>query len=82
MSRFRPGDVVLFTRDVGGAEFKPVEGVIAFENCPMPCMVCDDPDCVEWGNVLGLDGKWYWHVPECAMQLSGLGKALRLAATP
>ena len=36
------------------------------------CMVCDDPECREWGNVQIVDGpykgQWMCHLSECQME--------------
>lgn len=38
----------------------------------MPCVICDNPDCIEWANVQIVDGEhkggWLCHLSECEME--------------
>lgn len=76
-TKFNPGDVVNIIDPLKKAVV--TEAVIAYEFDPMKCVLHEDashPDHVEWANVLGLDGSWYMHVPECHMELSEFGRNL------
>jgi hypothetical protein len=32
------------------------------------CALCNDPDCIEWNDVLLADGTFAYHVSECQME--------------
>lgn len=71
MPRFKPGQVVRLKSYRMGHRFhldKPVRVVLVHEEGHLGCMYCDDPECVEWANALGEDGRWYVHVSECEME--------------
>ena len=77
-TKFNPGDVVNIIDPLNKKVV--TEAVITYEFDPMKCVLHADyvhTDHVEWANVLGLNGSWYMHVPECNMELSKFGKALR-----
>jgi len=68
MPKFRPGQVVKLKEYSMGWIPANLKVVLVYEEDHMGCMLCDDPECVEWSNVLGTDGHWYWHVSECQME--------------
>ena len=58
--RRKPGDIVRLkanTGFVGDSDRLPAE--IMPEDDPLPCMLCDDSDCIEWTTL------WTVPDPEC-----------------
>ena len=71
MAKFQPGELV----EIQDGKHR-VEGVLVYEppDEQHPCPICDDGACVAWTNVLRVDGKWAYHVAECRMRSTGLGR--------
>ncbi|WP_035462157.1 hypothetical protein [Alicyclobacillus macrosporangiidus] len=40
----------------------------------MPCTLCNDPNCFEWANVLSVDGRYFYHIPDCQLEKIAYGE--------
>lgn len=71
MAKYRAGEVVEFEE-----RGRWHEGVLVYEPPEQQgaCHVCADGVCMEWTNVLRLDGKWAYHVAECVMRPSSFSR--------
>lgn len=73
--RRKPGDIVRLLPNTGFVgESDRLSASIQPEDNPPPCYMCDDPECVEWSNLLTVpdpdnDDIQYGlcHVSECRM---------------
>lgn len=71
--RRNPGDVIWKAPNAGFSGAAGL-GLIPHDSGePMPCFLCDDPECNEWPDVWAVDGEgrptggaWH-HVSECQM---------------
>jgi len=68
MPKFKAGQIVKLKEYKFSPLPEEVRVVLAYEEDNFPCTLCDDPNCYEWSNALGEDGRWYWHVSECQLE--------------
>lgn len=60
MSRFKPGDLITIKR-ASYCQDVNIRAVIIANGEPEPCPLCNDPECAEWRDLLGVNGRWYYH---------------------
>lgn len=69
VAKYKPGQIVRVKRATF-SNHKDFIAVICDEgDDPDPCMICEEDGCVEWANVLEVNGGFHFHIPECQMEL-------------